>query len=55
MIIKKQQSKQLFNGIHKSYEKCDSYAIKQTEVSMDKPVFLGFSVLELSKLSVNET
>ena len=38
-----------FNGIHKSYENYDSYTIKQNEVLMYKPVYLRFSVLELSK------
>ena len=48
--IIKQQSKLTFNGIHKSYEFCDSYTFKQNEVLMDKPIYLGFTVLELSKL-----
>ena len=39
-----------FNGIHKSYDNCDSYTFKQNEVLMDKPIYLGFTVLELSKL-----
>ena len=51
----KQQSKLTFNGIHKSYENCDSYTFKQYEVLMDKPIYLGFSVLELSKLQMYET
>ena len=48
--ILKQQSKLTFNGIHKSYNNCNSYTFKQNEVLMDKPFYLGFSVLELSKL-----
>ena len=51
----KQQSKLTFNGIHKSYENCDSYTHKQNEVLMDKPIYLGFTVLELSKLHMYET
>ena len=50
-----QQSKLTFNGIHKAYENCDSYTFKQNEVLMDKPIYLGFSVLELSKLLMYET
>ena len=53
--IIKQQSKLTFNGIHKSYDDCDSYTFKQNEVLMDKPIYLGFSVLELSKLLMYET
>ena len=53
--IIKHQSKLTFNGIHKSYENCDSYTHKQNEVLMDKPIYLGFSVLELSKLLMYET
>ena len=30
--IIKQQSKSTFNGIHKSYEKNDSYTIEQNEI-----------------------
>ena len=48
--ILKQQSELTFNGIHKSYETYDIYTFKQNEVLMDKPIYLGFSVLELSKL-----
>ena len=53
--IVKQQSKLTFNGIHKSYQDYDSYTFKQNEVLMDKPIYLGFSVLELSKLLMYET
>ena len=53
--IIKRQSKLTFNGIHKSYENCDSCTFKQNEVLMDKPIYLGFSVLELCKLLMYET
>ena len=53
--IIKQQSKLTFNGIHKSFEKCDSYTFKQNEMLMYKPIYLRFSVLELSKLHMYET
>ena len=52
---KNQQSKMTFNGIHKSYENCDSYTFKQNEILMDKPIYLGFAVLEISKLHMYET
>ena len=53
--IIKQQSKLTSKGIHKSYENYDSYTFKQNEVLMDKPIYLGFSVLDLSKFSMYET
>ena len=53
--IKKQQSKLTFSGIHKLYENCDTYVFKKNEVLMDKPIYLGFAVLELSKLQMYET
>ena len=53
--ILKEQSKLTFNGIHKSHENFDSYTFKQNEVLMDKPIYLGFSELELSKLLMYET
>ena len=42
----KQQSKLTFKGIHKSYENCDSYTFKQHEVPMDKPIYLGYDILD---------
>ena len=54
--IVKQQSKLTFNGIHKSYEYIyDSYTFRQNEVLMDKPIYLGSSVLELSRSLMYET
>ena len=50
-----QQSKLTFNGIHKSYENCDGFTFKQNQVVMDKAIFDGFAILELSKLHMYET
>ena len=43
------------NGIHTSYTNYDSYTSKQNEVVTDKPIYLGFALLELSKLLMYET
>ena len=51
----KQKYKLTFNGIHKPYENSYSYTVKQNEVFMDKLIYLGFSVLELSKFLMYET
>ena len=53
--IVKQQSKLTFNGIQKSYENYDSYTFKQNQVVMDKAIYVGFAILELSKLHMYET
>ena len=53
--IRKQQSKLTFDSIHKSYENCDSYLFEVNEVTMDKPIYLGFAILELTKLHMYET
>ena len=53
--IFKRQSKSTFNGIHKSYENYDRYTFKQSEVVMDKAIYVGFAILELSKLHMYET
>ena len=53
--IIEQQLKIPFNGIHKSYENCDSYAFKHNEVLMDKPIYVGFAILQVSKLHLFET
>ena len=51
----KQQSKLTFIGIHKLYEKDDSYTFKQNEVVLDKAIYVGFAILKLSKLHMYET
>ena len=53
--IIKQQSKLTFSGIHKSYENCDSYTFENNEILMDKPIYVGFAILEPSKLHMYET
>ena len=52
---KKQQLKLTSKGIRKSHEIYVSYTFKQNEVLMDNPIYLGFSVLELSKVLMYET
>ena len=44
-----------FNGICKSFSNCDSYLEKEHEILMDKPINLGFAILELSKLHMYGT
>ena len=44
-----------FAGIHESYEYSDSFSFRQNEVKMDKPIYLGFAVLEMKKLHIYET
>ena len=45
----------MFIANQKSYENCDSYAFKQNEVVMDKPIYVGFTINELSKSQMYET
>ena len=51
----KQLSKLNFNGTHNSYTIYNSYTFKPKEVSLDKPSYLKFAILELSKLLMSET
>ena len=53
--INTQQSKLTFNGIQRSYENYDSYTFKKNEIVMDKAIYVGFAILELSKLHMYET
>ena len=49
------QRKLTSNGICKSFSNCDSYLEEEHEILMDKPIYLGFAILELSKLHMYET
>ena len=49
------QKKLTFNGICKNFDNCDSYLEKEHEILMDKPIYLGFAILKLSKLHMYET
>ena len=53
--ILKWQRKLTFNGICKSFDNCDSYLEKDHEILMDKPLYLGFAILELPKLHMYES
>ena len=58
VMIKKllqNQSNLSFNGIHKTFTNYDSHACEKNEVSVDKPLYVGFAVLDLRKLFHYET
>ena len=41
--------------MHKSYTIYDNCTLKENEVLMDKSIYLGFALLELSKIMIYET
>ena len=49
------QSRLYFDGIHKSYQDYDTYTFKKNVIKMEKPIYLRFVILELSKLLRYET
>ena len=49
-----QQSQLTSNAIHKSHTSYDIYTFEQNEVLMDKPIYLGVNLLELSKIIMRE-
>ena len=52
--IIKRQSKLSFKGINMHYSKLSLYKFDKEKTVFDKPIYLGFSVLELSKLVMYE-
>ena len=53
--IFKQQSKLTWSGIHISFANYDGYTYTQNGILMDKPFYIGFAVLEVSRLLMYET
>ena len=51
----KQHSELTFNGIRKSFTNYGSYTFEQNNVLMDKPIYLGFAVLEIGNSLMDET
>ena len=49
------QSRLDFDGIHKTYHNYDTKTFSKNGVKMERPIYLGFAILELSKLSLYET
>ena len=48
--IIKRQSKLSFDGLLQSYNTFNVYKFKKSKITFKKPIYLGFSILELSKL-----
>ena len=44
--ILRYQSRLDFNGIHKSYQDYDTYTFGSNIIKMEKPIYLGFTILE---------
>ena len=53
--ILRYQSRLDFNGMQKSYQDYDSYTFRKNVIKMEKPIYLGFVILDFSKLLMYET
>ena len=53
--IVKQQSTLTFDSTDKYYTNYDSYTFQQSEILMDKPIYLRFATLDLTKTLMYET
>ena len=49
------QSRLDFEGIHKSYQDYNTYTFEEIVIKMEKPIYSGLAILELSKLLRYET
>ena len=52
--IIKRQSKLSFDGLINCYDKFNIYKYKRNKLTFKKPIYLGFCILELSKLLMYE-
>ena len=52
--IIKRQSKLSFDGLIQSYDEFLVYKFKKSKITFKKPIYLGFTILELSKLLMYE-
>ena len=52
--ILNRQSKLSFDDKIAEYEKCNLYSFNKESIKFTKPIYVGFCVLELSKLLMNE-
>ena len=52
--IMERQSKLSFDGLIKCYDEFIAYKFKKSKITFKQPIYLGFSILELSKLLMYE-
>ena len=52
--ILKRQSKLSFDGLIECYDTFNMYKFKKSKITFKKPIYLGYTILELSKLLMYE-